>query len=316
MVKVILKKAGIGLAVLLGVIAMFLLVLTIVHRISLAAERDEITPNGRVVEVNGRSMHIYVEGDNENAPLLIFLSGSGTSAPVYDFKPLYSLLSDDFRIAVVEKIGYGYSEIADVPRDIDTILSETRAALSAAGESGPYVLLPHSMSGLEALRWAQLYPDEVAGIIGIDMAITSVYIDGVVESSSFQITVLSALAQIGGTRLLPVNGLSLTTDEHKQAKLLLYRNTLNKTVRNEIGNVLDNANVVKGGGIPDVPLLLLVSDGKEIAGSWITYQEEFAKQNNAKIEYFNCGHYIHQYEPERIAALCRDFMSGFQKQRI
>jgi hypothetical protein len=42
-------------------------------------------------------------------------------------------------------------------------------------------------------------------------------------------------------------------------------------------------------------MLLLVSDGKEIAGSWIAYQEEFAEQNNAEIEYFDCGHYIHQH---------------------
>jgi pimeloyl-ACP methyl ester carboxylesterase len=313
MVRKILKKTGIGLAVLLGAIGLFLLALTIVHRMSLTTERNEIVPFGRLIEVNGRSMHVYIEGDNTNAPLLVFLSGGGTSAPVYDFKPLYSLLSDDYRIAVVEKIGYGYSEIADVPRDIDTILSETRAALLAAGESGPYILLPHSMSGLEALHWAQLYPDEVAGIIGIDMAIPSVYIDGVVGASSFQTTVLSALTQMGVTRLLPVSGLSLTTGEHKQAKLLFYRNTLNKTIRNEAESVLDNANVVKGGGIPDVPILLLVSDGKEIAGSWIIHQEEFAEQNNTKIEYFDCGHYIHQHEPARIADLCRDFMSGFQK---
>jgi pimeloyl-ACP methyl ester carboxylesterase len=311
MVRAILKKTGIGLAALLGVISLFLLVLTLVHLILLATEQDEITPNGRLVEVNERSMHIYMEGDNKSAPLLVFLSGGGTSAPVYDFKPLYSLLSDDYRIAVVEKIGYGYSEIADVPRDIDTILSETRAALSLVGERGPYVLLPHSMSGLEALRWAQLYPDEVTGIIGIDMALPSVYINGVVEVSSFQIMALSALAQMGGTRLLPVSDVSLTTDEHKQAEFLFYRNALNKTFRIEAESVLDNAHVVEGDGIPNVPMLLLVSDGKEIAGSWITYQEEFAEQNNAKVEYFDCGHYIHQHEPEQIADLCRDFMSNF-----
>jgi predicted glycoside hydrolase/deacetylase ChbG (UPF0249 family) len=80
---------------------------------------------------------------------------------------------------------------------------------------------------------------------------------------------------------------------------------------NEAKSVLDNAHVVESDGIPNVPMLLLVSDGKEIAGSWITYQEEFAEQNNAKVEYFDCGHYIHQHEPERIADLCRDFMSDF-----
>jgi len=309
MLKKILKRTGIGLAILLGVVISFLLILAIVHKKSLANEREEIIPNGQLVVVNGRSMHVYIEGDNENAPLLIFMSGGGTAAPVYDFKPLYSLLSDEYRIAVVEKIGYGYSEIADIPRDIDTILSETRAALAAVGVSSPYVLVPHSMSGLEALRWAQLYPDEVTGIIGIDMAIPSVYIDGVVKVPRFQLALLSGLASVGIQRFLPVSDLSLTADEHRQAKLLFYRNTLNKTFSNEAKSVLDNAIIVKNGGIPDIPILLLVSDGKELSEKWISYQEEFAEQSGSKIEYFDCGHYIHQHEPEQIADLLRDFMS-------
>ncbi len=37
---------------------------------------------------------------------LLFLSGSGTAAPVLDFKSLYSLLSSDYRIVVIEKFGY------------------------------------------------------------------------------------------------------------------------------------------------------------------------------------------------------------------
>jgi len=313
MLKKILKRTGIGVAVLLGVVISFLLILAIVHKILLAAERGEILPNGQLVVVNGRSMHVYIEGDNENAPLLVFMSGGGTSAPAYDFKPLYSLLSDGYKIAVVEKIGYGYSETADIPRDIDTILSETRAALAAVGVSSPYVLVPHSMSGLEALRWAQLYPDEVAGVIGVDMAVPSVYVDGVVKVPRFQLTVMSVLAQVGIQRFLPVSDLSLTADEHRQAKLLLYRNTLNKTFSNEAESVLDNAMLVKDGGIPDIPILLLVSDGKEISENWITYQEEFAEKSNAKMERFDCGHYIHQHEPERIADLFRGFMSDFSE---
>jgi len=35
------------------------------------------------------------------------------------------------------------------------MLEETRRALELSGEKGPYVLLPHSMSGLEAIYWAQ-----------------------------------------------------------------------------------------------------------------------------------------------------------------
>ncbi|MEI3049078.1 MAG: hypothetical protein V8T65_13705 [Roseburia inulinivorans] len=76
---------------------------------------------------------------------------------------------------MVEKFGYGFSDIVDSDRDIDTVLGQTRTALDKAGINGPYVLCPHSMSGIEALYWAQQYPDEVEAIIGLDMAVPEYY---------------------------------------------------------------------------------------------------------------------------------------------
>ena len=88
---------------------------------------------------------------------------------------MYSLLSNDYKIVVVEKFGYGFSDVVDENRNIDTMLSETRMALDKAGIKGPYVLCPHSMSGLEALYWAQKYPEEVVAIVGLDMAVPDYY---------------------------------------------------------------------------------------------------------------------------------------------
>jgi hypothetical protein len=93
LIKKILKITGKSVLVLLAVIILFLLVLVIFHKISLNAERDKIIPNGLMVEVNGHSIHVYTEGNNENAPALVFLAGSGTAAPVYDFKPLYMVFA-------------------------------------------------------------------------------------------------------------------------------------------------------------------------------------------------------------------------------
>lgn len=61
-------------------------------------------------------MSIYVEGSGSKT--LVFLSGAGTCSPILDFKSLYSLLSDDYRIVVVEKFGYGYSDVVDEDRNI------------------------------------------------------------------------------------------------------------------------------------------------------------------------------------------------------
>ena len=73
------------------------------------AEADNIVPNGEIVDLGNYSVHVYAEGDSNSTPTLVFMSGSATVAPVYDFKALYSILADEYRIAVVEKAGYGFS---------------------------------------------------------------------------------------------------------------------------------------------------------------------------------------------------------------
>ena len=98
------------------------------------------------------------------------MAGHCTVAPVYHFKVLYEKLLNKFMVIVIEKYGYGYSDICDSPCDIDTLVSIQRQALITLEETGLYVLSTNSISGLEAIRWKQKYPDEVAAIIGIDMA--------------------------------------------------------------------------------------------------------------------------------------------------
>ena len=88
-----------------------------------------LNPIGQFVEVDGKNMNVYIEGSGNKT--IVFLSGGGTASPVLDFKSLYSLLSDSYKIVVVEKFGYGFSDdYPDRNRDIDTILDDTRTALS------------------------------------------------------------------------------------------------------------------------------------------------------------------------------------------
>ena len=136
--------------------------------------KNRLAFNGDLVKVKGHHLHIYRQGDTDK-PKLVLMSGSGTVAPVYDFKILCEKLVRDFRVIVIEKFGYGYSDICDFPSDVDTLVTIQKEALEKLGESGPYMLMPHSMSGIEALRWIQLYPDNVTALIGNDMTTPLTY---------------------------------------------------------------------------------------------------------------------------------------------
>jgi hypothetical protein len=131
-----------------------LLVFVLFHQIMLKVEEPLRAPLGQLVEVDGHKMSVYTEGTGDKT--LVFLSGSDTPSPILDFKSLFSLLSDEYRIVVVERFGYGFSNIVDKPRDIDTVLSETRAALAAADIDGPYVLCPQRKLK-RLLDWIWLY---------------------------------------------------------------------------------------------------------------------------------------------------------------
>lgn len=54
-------------------------------------------------------------------------------------------------MSVVERPGYGWSGQTKLPRDIETVLEETREALKQVGVTGSFILAAHSLSGLDAL---------------------------------------------------------------------------------------------------------------------------------------------------------------------
>lgn len=169
------------------------------HRICLRRESELLVPLGRIVDVNGHNMSVYMEGSGEET--LVFMSGGGTCSPILDFKSLYSLLSDKYRIVVVEKLGYGFSDVVDTERNLEAILDDTRSALKAAGINGPFVLCPHSMSGLEALYWAQKYPEEVSAIIGLDIAVPEYYDSMAINMPLMRVS--QCASAMGITRVIP-----------------------------------------------------------------------------------------------------------------
>lgn len=262
--------------------------------------KNSIRFNGEQVAINGHNMHIYRQGD-ENAPAIVFMSGHCTVAPVYDFKVLYEKLAQHFRIIVIEKFGYGYSDICDSPCDIDTLVSIQRQALALVGETGPYVLTAHSMSGLEAIRWKQQFPDEVAAIIGIDMATPlsfSVWTDAELKKTIRTMKILRGLRL--ASVLSSVSKLSLTEDEILQHELLKKRNAFNRCCINEAREVLKNAGIVGEAGNIACPALMFSSNGKDQERDWVENQQRFAASIGAKLIAYDCEHYIHHFKSDEM----------------
>jgi len=304
-------------------VAIFLVLITasyIIHQIKLSKEDKLFTPTGKMVEVNDHQMHVYVEGNGEET--LVFMSGGGTSSPVLDFKSLYSLLSDKYKIAVVEKAGYGFSDITDSEPNIDTILQETREALLKSGVEGPYILFPHSMSGIEALYWAQVYPNEVKAIIGLDMAVPAAYKDYDINMPLVHLS--SFAANIGFTRWIPslsesdaIKYGTLTDEEKELYKVIFYRRSATKNMVNEIKHIKENAEKVGAAGISNVPMLLFSSNGQGTGwneDAWNEFQKDFiSKYKDGTLIKLDSSHYIHDIEFKRIADESEKYIEGLNR---
>ena len=273
--------------------------------------KTKLKCNGELAAVNGHKIHVFVRG-NQNAPSIVFMAGHCTVAPVYDFKVLYEKLMQDFKVIVIEKYGYGYSDIWDSPSDIDSLVSVQRQALAALGEAGPYILAPHSMSGLEAIRWKQKYPDDVSAIVGIDMATPlsfSVWAEKDIQKTVRLMKVLRTLKLAG--ILTSLNNRSLSEDEIKQHKLLKKRNTFNICCVNEAAAVLENARIVGEDGDIRCPALLFSSNGKDQERDWVENQQKFAAIMGAKLISYDCGHYIHHFKSDEMSKEIIKFANSY-----
>ena len=311
------KKALKILAAMGGVLMLLLAACALNHRIQLKREEPLCSPFTKLVTVDGARMSVYVEGGGEHT--LVLMSGSGTCSPILDFKALYSQLSGSFQIAVPERFGYGFSDVTDLPKDLDTVLGQTRAALAQAGLKPPYVLCPHSMSGIEAVYWAQQYPDEVQAIIGLDMSTPAAY--GEMTISGPLLQALQWGGAVGLTRFIPglsdsaaIRSGALSEEEQAIYRAIFYRRTMTSDMVNEALCVKDNAEIVAGGGIPQIPFLLFCSDGSGGTGfskeNWRAIQAGFAAEcADAQVIELDCGHYVHDFEYEQIAAEIKDFLN-------
>lgn len=311
-----LRIIGIIIGVIIGFLLIVILTSFINHKIQLSKEDRLFVPSGRMIQVNGHNMHIHIEGQGNDT--LVFMSGGGTSSPVLDFKSLYSLLKDKYKIAVVEKSGYGFSEDANVSRDIDTILNESRELLVKSGLEPPYILFPHSMSGIEALYWAQEYPEEVKGIVGLDMAVPEAYED--YEINNFILKLSSFGADIGITRFFPaiandsasIKYGSLTEEEKDLYRIIFYRKTLTKSMFREINQIKENAEKVRLNGRANLPILFFISNGHGSGwdkDKWVEIQKSYIESvNTYKGIKLDCGHYVHDIEYKRIAEESKEFI--------
>ena len=298
----------------ISLLLLFLLATFIFHRICLEKEKASLTPMRQQVLVNGHQINVYVEGDGPEA--IVVLSGAGIASPILDFKEVSESLSKQYKVVIVERAGYGYSDDSNHSRDVMEVLSETRQALSQANITGPFIILSHSMASLESLAWQEKYPDEVKALIGLDWALPSSYED--LKENQTLLTVAYWSSKIGLLRYFPesfyIKNQTLIESERKQYKLLAYKQLMSQAMLHESQTVKENAKKVPANINPKISALLMVSNGDGTSFSqfeWQRYAERFASdQSNVQVVYMDAPHNLYHYQSDAIVSRIKEFLEN------
>jgi pimeloyl-ACP methyl ester carboxylesterase len=118
----------------------------------------------RVIDVNGHKLWLKVAGTG--APAVVLDYGLGGNAG--DWNNIFPEVATFTRVVAYDRAGYGKSESGPEPRSQSQIANDLHALLHGAGIEPPYVLVGHSLGGANIRAFANLFKDEVAGLVFVD----------------------------------------------------------------------------------------------------------------------------------------------------
>ena len=152
---------------LTGLVGLFIALLcagAIYEGIQSHRDRRLFHPPGRLVDVGGYRLHLYCTG--EGSPTVILEAGGGN--PWLSWYKVQPLVAQFTRVCAYDRAGLGWSDPSPKPRTATVIAEELHTLLHNAGVNGPFVLVGHSLGGMDARMFANHYASEVAGIVLVD----------------------------------------------------------------------------------------------------------------------------------------------------
>lgn len=225
------------------------------------------SPAGERLEVDGRS--VFLEMSGSGGPTIVFLPGAGLVG--LDFLKVRERAAALSTSLIYDRCGTGWSEDTPLPRSAAAVARELRAVLQKADAPGPYLLVGHSLGAFYARRYAQLFPDEVAGLLLLDPGHEDIFDfmpAGAAEMSlrmKQDVATLTDLteAQIAGARGQYAQIYAAWPSTVREA-LIEHHLTHWRTGLAETANLEDEVyeELRQGGALPDVPLILLTAKGR------------------------------------------------------
>jgi pimeloyl-ACP methyl ester carboxylesterase len=134
--------------------------------LSTRRDKQRFPPPGQLVDVGGHRLHLNVKGNSCDRPTVILEAGMASISSNWGW--VHQEVAKTTQVVAYDRAGLGWSDAGEKPLDAAKSARELHAALRKSKIYGRYVLAGHSYGGLVVRMFADLYPDEVAGIVLVD----------------------------------------------------------------------------------------------------------------------------------------------------
>ncbi len=266
-----------------------------------------IPPPGRLVELNGRQVHLLCAG--AGSPTVILEAGAGSLVWMSVFAEIAQLT----QVCTYDRPGHGWSEPAGSPRTAETMVQELKVLLQTAEVRPPYVLVGHSFGGVLMQLYAARFPNDFEGVVLVD----SSHPDQIHRTSDLEeleslVVALKVLGPLGLVRILAPamegDPASRDIEVREQERELLMTNRTLQTVVKEMSAMRQSLREVGDSSVDfgDKPLVVLTG-GRRQAEWWHHMHEDLSRlSTNSEWQVVDgAGHFIQHDRPDVVVDAVR-----------
>lgn len=283
---------------------------------TVASSRTLHHPPGSLIDVGGYRMHLYCTG--QGSPAVILDAGHGDSWLTW--QKVQPRIAEFTKVCSYDRAGMGWSDPSPKPRTSKAVAAELHTLLHRASISPPYVLVGHSLGGMNVRAYSDAYRQDVAGIVLEDsahpdqMARLPQAIKQLENRYAVFFRVMQDSMPFGIPRIMGFCDPGATAECSSVSM---------REIAAELAALDESSAEVRAAGpLGNMPLVVLSRDpssatpglspdvGKSANEVWRQLQEELAhlSTNSTHLIAIGSGHYIHRDKPDLFVGAVRELV--------
>ena len=308
----------------LSVVVISLLIGIFYQAVSEALDRRRHPPQGELVDIGGFRLHLNCIG--QGTPTVVM--DAGGCAPSITWGLVPSEIAKFTRVCTYDRAGLGWSDPnLKISRTSQQSVDELHLLLTKAEIDPPYILVGHSLGGVNMRLYASQYPEAVVGLVLVDASHENQMTSEMwrrLKMVSWLYQSLRVASQVGVLRLIgEINLLPILEDIKRKIqkyplavqtlfdpyKSFCYRPDYWATASSELANIQQSFEDIQSvTSLGSLPLIVLSQGSKDSKMSderfqkWASLQLDLTKlsSNSQRIIAENSGHFVQLDLPELV----------------